>query len=227
MGGMKNIIILNCGPGLREVRNEFGTAIDWIQRGVDGSRFNFTSMDVFDGEMPNYNDGDAWIITGASESVYDDLDWIVELEQAIKRGIEVEKPILGICFGHQILAQAMGGKVERNSKGWELGSYPMVKIVNHHLFRNININDFFYNSHQDTVIDLPNGFIPLAHNEMGLQAFNYGKRVYGVQFHPEFTHNIMKKYVEVRQNMGANVIDLKVPLSKSSHLIINNFLKIV
>jgi len=224
---MKHIIILNCGPGLAEVRNEFGIAVEWIQRAVDGSKFKFTSMDVYDGAMPNYDDGDAWIITGASESVYDDLDWIVELELVIKQAIEVEKPILGICFGHQLLVQGMGGKVEKNSKGWDLGSYPMVEMVDHHLFNNINTNDYFYNSHQDIVADLPNGCISLAYNKMGNQAFRYGKRIYGVQFHPEFTHSIMKKYVEVRQGMGANVIDPMVPKSKSSHLIINNFLKIV
>ena len=224
---MKHIIILNCGPGLTGVRNEFGIAVEWIQRGVDVSKFKFTSMDVYDGTMPNYDDGDAWIITGASVSVYDDLDWIVELELAIKQAIEVEKPILGICFGHQLLVQGMGGKVEKNSKGWELGSYPMIEMADHHLFNNINTNDYFYNSHQDIVADLPNGCISLAHNKMGNQAFRYGKRIYGVQFHPEFTHSIMKKYVEVRQDMGANVINPMVPKSKSSHLIINNFLKIV
>tara|TARA_B110000438_G_scaffold300379_1_gene352632 strand:- start:1618 stop:2292 length:675 start_codon:yes stop_codon:yes gene_type:complete len=224
---MKHIIILNCGPGLTKVRNEFGIAVEWIQREVDGSKFKFTSMDVYDGAMPNYNNGDAWIITGASESVYDDLDWIVELEIAIKQAIEVEKPILGICFGHQLLVQGMGGKVERNSKGWELGSYQMLEMVDHHLFNNINTNDYFYNSHRDIVTDLPNGCIPLAYNKMGNQAFRYGERIYGVQFHPEFTHSIMKKYVEVRQSMGANVINPTVPKSKSSHLIINNFLKIV
>ena len=224
---MKHIVILNCGPGLSEVRNEFGIAVEWIQKEVDDSKFKFTSMDVYDGEMPNYDDGDAWIITGASESVYDDLDWIVELELAIKQAIEVEKPILGICFGHQLLVQGMGGKVERNSKGWDLGSYPMVEMVDHHLFNNINTNDYFYNSHQDIVADLPNGCISLAHNKMGNQAFRYGKRIYGVQFHPEFTHSIMKKYIEVRQSMGANVINSIVPKSKSSHLIINNFLNIV
>jgi len=224
---MKHIIILNCGPGLAEVRNEFGIAVEWIQRAVDGSKFKFTSMDVYDGAMPNYDDGDAWIITGASESVYDDLDWIVELELVIKQAIEVEKSILGICFGHQLLVQGMGGKVERNSKGWDLGSYPMVEMVDHHLFNNINTNDYFYNSHQDIVADLPNGCISLAHNKMGNQAFRYGKRIYGVQFHPEFTHSIMKKYIEVRQSMGANVINSIVPKSKSSHLIINNFLNIV
>ena len=224
---MKHIIILNCGPGLAEVRNEFGIAVEWIQRAVDGSKFKFTSMDVYDGAMPNYDDGDAWIITGASESVYDDLDWIVELELIIKQAIEVEKPILGICFGHQLLVQGMGGKVEKNSKGWDLGSYPMVEMVDHHLFNNINTNDYFYNSHQDIVADLPNGCISLAHNKMGNQAFRYGKRIYGVQFHPEFTHSIMKKYIQVRQSMGVNVINSIVPKSKSSHLIINNFLNIV
>ena len=144
---MKHILILSCDPGLTDVRNEYGHAIEWIQRGLDTSKFKFTSMDVYKGEIPNYDDCDAWIITGASVSVYDDLDWIVELEQAIKRAIDVEKPILGICFGHQLIAQTMYGKVDKNPRGWELGSYPMSNISEHLLFENISTNDFFYNSH--------------------------------------------------------------------------------
>ena len=227
MGSMKHIIILSCGPGLTDVRNEYGQDIEWIQRGIDPSKFQFTSMDVYRGEIPNYDNGDAWFIMGSSASVYDDLDWIVELEQAIKRAVHVEKPLLGICFGHQLIAQAMGGKVEKNSKGWELGSYPMSNIVEHPIFDNIGAGDYFYNSHQDVVTKLPNGFNSLAENEMGNQAFHYGKWIYGVQFHPEFTHNIMNKYVEVRRNMGATVNDPSIPESSASHLIIQNFLKIV
>jgi len=224
---MKHILILSCDPGLEDVRKEYGHAIDWIQRDIDSSKFKFTSMDVYRGEIPNYDCGDAWIITGASASVYDDLDWIVELEHAIKRAIDVEKPILGICFGHQLIAQAFGGKVNKNKHGWELGSYPMDEVAKHELFSGIEMTDYFYNSHQDVVTDLPNGFIELANNKMGNQAFHYGKCVHGVQFHPEFTHDIMNKYVEVRQNMGANVIDPSIPKSNASHLIIHNFLQII
>jgi len=224
---MKHILILSCGPGLADVRNDYGHDIEWIQRGVDSLEFKFSSMDAYKGEIPNYDDGDAWIISGSSASVYDDLDWIVELERTIKCALEVEKPLLGICFGHQLIAQTMGGKVNKNSKGWELGSYPMRNILEHPLFHNIDTADYFYNSHQDVVTELPDGFIALAENEMGNQAFHYGKWIYGVQFHPEFTHKIMNKYVEVRKAMGAWVNDPSVPKSSTSHLIIHNFLKIV
>jgi GMP synthase (glutamine-hydrolysing) len=224
---MKHILILSCGPGLVDIRNEYGHAIEWIQRGVDSSKFRFTSMDVYKGKIPNYTVADAWIITGSSASVYDDVDWIVELEESIKQAVEVEKPMLGICFGHQLIAQSMGGKVEKNIRGWELGSYPMSNISEHPLFENISNSDYFYNSHQDIVTELPNGSRSIADNEMGNQAFHFGKWIYGVQFHPEFTHNIMNKYVEVRQNMGASVNDPSVPESETSYLIIHNFLQIV
>ena len=78
---MKDILILSCGPGLDDVRNEYGHAIEWIQRGVNSSEIKFTSMDVYKGEIPNYDDGDAWIISGSSASVYDDFDWIVVLDK--------------------------------------------------------------------------------------------------------------------------------------------------
>lgn len=227
MGSMKHILILSCGPGLADVRKQYGHAITWIQRGVDSSAFKFTSMDVYKGEIPNYDNADAWIITGSSASVYEDLDWIIELERAVKCAVQIEKPILGICFGHQLIAQSMGGKVNKNSKGWELGSYPMINISDHPIFDNIDIEDYFYNSHQDIVTELPNGFVSLASNEMGNQAFHYGKWIYGVQFHPEFTHNIMSKYLAVRQKMGVRANDPSIPRSNTSHLIIHNFLKIV
>ena len=73
---MKHILILSCGAGLPDVRNKYGHAIEWIQRGVDSSEFKFTSMDVYKGKIPNYDDGDAWIITGSKYSVYDNIPWI-------------------------------------------------------------------------------------------------------------------------------------------------------
>ena len=74
---------------------------------------------------------------------------------------------------------------------------------------------------------MPNGSKSLAYNKMGNQAFQYGQWAYGVQFHPEFSFEIMKKYVEARIDMGADVVNPMVEKSKNSHLIINNFLKIV
>ena len=224
---MKDILIISCGPGLKAVRDDYGHAIEWIQSRVDKTKFNFSSIDAYRGELPSYTDGDAWIITGSSFSTYEDKEWIVEMEHCINKAVSVGKPILGICFGHQLIAQSLGGKVEKNPKVWDLGSYPMIKTIKHHLFNEINLDEYFYNSHQDVVTELPEGSKPLAYNQMGNQAFHIGKWIYGVQFHPEFSHDIIKKYVEVRKSMGADVINPIIQKSDSSYLIINNFLKIV
>jgi GMP synthase-like glutamine amidotransferase len=225
---LKHVIIISCEPGLDEVRNEFGHAIEWIKYASNNSNIRFTSVDAYKSEIPTFDEGDGWIITGSSASVYEDLEWIVELEEAIKRAHETEKPILGICFGHQLIAQALGGVVEKNPKGWELGSYPL-KIVDSKsvIFDKIIENDYYYNSHKDVVSKLPIGAYITAENEMGIQGYQIGKQTFGVQFHPEFSHDVINKYVEVRSKMGANVIDSVVRKSQTSHLILGNFFKIL
>ena len=225
---MKNVIIISCGPGLNEIKTEFGHAIEWIKCASNNSNVNFISVDAYKSEIPTFDEGDGWIITGSSASVYEDLEWIVELEEAIKRAYETEKPILGICFGHQLIAQALGGVVEKNSKGWELGAYPLEIVSSKSvIFDKIIENDYYYYSHQDVVTKLPMGAHITAVNEMGIQGFQIGKKTFGVQFHPEFSHDVIKKYVEVRSKMGANVIDSVVRESQTSYLILNNFLKIL
>ena len=74
------------------------------------------------------------------------------------------------------------------------------------------------------VSKLPVGAHVIAKNEMGIQGFQIGKQTFGVQFHPEFSHEVIKKYVYVRSKMGANVIDNVVRESQTSHLVIDNFL---
>ena len=117
---MKDILIISCGPGLEKVRNKFGHAIDWIQRDIDINKFNFIIKDVYKNDIPSYNIGDAWIITGSEFSVYDNLDWLNNFKIKLLEAINMKKPILGICFGHQLLADVLGGAVKKNNLGWEV-----------------------------------------------------------------------------------------------------------
>jgi len=81
-----------------------------------------SAFEVLNGEFPaSVTECDAWVLTGSPRSVYEDLPWISQLKDFLRRARAEGVPIVGICFGHQIMAEAFGGKVEKSSKGWGLG----------------------------------------------------------------------------------------------------------
>tara|TARA_X000001036_G_scaffold440129_1_gene494739 strand:+ start:3776 stop:4471 length:696 start_codon:yes stop_codon:yes gene_type:complete len=225
---MKEIIVISCGPGLDEVKEEYGHSYEWVQQVCLNSDIKFSQVNAYKGDFPNLSDGDGWIITGSAKSVYDDIEWIVELEMLIKKAFDIEKPLLGICFGHQLIAQALGGVVEKNNKGWELGS-SFISIndtgMKSPIFKDVLFNDSFYMSHQDVVVQLPAQAIELASNEKGNQSYSIGNYIYGVQFHPEFPYSVTKKYAKIRYDKGLITSNPEVVKSKTSHKIIINFIK--
>tara|TARA_B100000029_G_C17463755_1_gene919479 strand:+ start:319 stop:1008 length:690 start_codon:yes stop_codon:yes gene_type:complete len=227
---LKRVSILKCGPGIDEIRNVYGHASDWVAEIVSSYDNNININVINSYECIQPDNDDAWIITGSSSSCYEDKDWIVELEFQIKRGYEVNKPILGICFGHQIIAQSLGGKVIKNPMGWELGSNK-INITDYgkksEIFNSIPNNNDYYFSHQDTVLDLPRNAIELAYNEMGNQAYCIGEKIFGVQFHPEFSFDVMEAYIKRRISMGIFPKNPFISSSNSSYFVITNFLNIL
>ena len=95
------------------------------------------------------------------------------------------------------------------------------------IFNNISDKAIVYESHQDHVSILPENAIKLAYNEKCIQAFQLFETMYSVQFHPEFSWEIMKKYVEIRGSSGARIDNPSVPESTQSQLVLNNFINII
>lgn len=135
------------------------------------------------------------IVTGSASSVYDGNKWIRKSEDFLRRMADREIPIYGICFGHQLVAQAFGGRVERCPQGWELGTASISLNPagrNDPLFTGLPVEFSAQQTHGDVVTELPAGAISLAQNShWHIQAFKLGERIWGTQFHPEFTPGIM------------------------------------
>ena len=171
---MKNILIIDCGPSLKEVTTEFGSSPEWIMSCLDKEECNFTWVKPYDGDQIQKKHYDAWIITGSPRSVYDNESWMLDIEQELRLIKNSDILVLGICFGSQLIAKAFGGKVELNPYGWELGAYPIDLTDDGKkspLFFGFTKNEIVYESHQDCVTILPKGAIELAHNKKGNQSF--------------------------------------------------------
>lgn len=227
---MKYIIILDCGSSLLEVSRQFGCAPDWIMKLLQNKDCRFKWVKSYKRENVVHTEGDAWIITGSPRSVYDELDWMLDMEDKIRNAQHHNTPVLGICFGHQLIAKSFGGRVELNPNGWELGAYPIElteRGLKSRILSGFNNNSIVYQSHGDCVTVLPENAVELALNNKGNQAFTIHENMYGVQFHPEFSWDIIKKYVSVRSASGVIIDDPSVPESNQGKAALHNFIDLI
>ena len=158
----------------------------------------FSTVSVFRGaQLPEPKAYDAWLITGSPAGVYDKLGWIPPLMDFVRRTIGGGVPMLGICFGHQLMAQAMGGAVEKSEKGRGIGvhEYPLT-AAGKKFFSGAQKLDLIA-AHQDQVTKPPPGAELLASSDFCEYAgFMYGTAGLSLQGHPEFTAAFERDLIE-------------------------------
>jgi len=193
---MKPILILKTGELPRRVFENLGPYENAFLRVVGRERC--VVVDVRKEEIPE----GSWagvIITGSPASTYDGEIWITKSEEFLKRAADRSIPLYGVCFGHQLLAQTFGGKVEKCPRGWELGTVTLQQTEDatcNPLFATVPEEFSAQMSHGDVVTELPPGAVTLVQNDhWECQAFVIGDRIWGTQFHSEFTPQIVQDLI--------------------------------
>jgi len=196
------VVILKTGstyPGLKE---QFGDFEEWFVRGLS-PRLDITVINTVAGELPgDPTDWDGVVVTGSPAMVSDREPWSENAALWLTRVVDKAVPLLGVCYGHQLLAHALGGEVGYHPGGRESGTH-RVELLNSAkddpLFRGMPDSFRAQLTHKQTVLSLPQGAVLLGRNEFEPhQAFRVGKYAWGVQFHPEFTDAIMRAYLGVQ-----------------------------
>ena len=171
--------ILQTGHAPEQLLDTSGDYDVLFQRLLDGNGFSFATYNVVDMEFPDaISSCDGWLITGSKHGAYEDHAFIPPLEVFVRDAYAADIPMVGICFGHQIIAQALGGKVEKFAEGWAVGrqTYNWVGDT-------VALNAW----HQDQVTALPDEAEVIASNAFCENAaLVYGKRAFTTQPHPEF-----------------------------------------
>ena len=183
--------ILQTGQSPDVLRGEMGDYPDMFAHLLADKGLSFTTFHVEAMEFPkDVHDCDGWLITGSRHGSYEDHPFIRPLEDFIRRAYAARVPMVGICFRHQIIAQALGGRVERFEKGWAVGpqDYDFGGQI-------VRLNAW----HRDQVVEKPPEAEVVACNDFCENAaLIYGDRAFTVQAHPEFRDEFVKGLMETR-----------------------------
>ncbi|MBL4749891.1 MAG: type 1 glutamine amidotransferase [Amylibacter sp.] len=185
--------ILQTGMAPLEMVERHGEYPDMFKRFLGGHGFDFETYNVLVDEFPdNAKDADGWLITGSKHGAYEDHPWIAPLENLVRQVYAADIPLVGVCFGHQIIAQALGGTVVKFDGGWSVG-HTQYKMNGHDT--PVMLNAW----HQDQVVDLPKDARVIGSSDFcKYAALTYGDKVITVQPHPEFDDGFVKDLIKYR-----------------------------
>jgi len=198
---MKPFLIIKAGETLPHLFQRRGDFEDWIMAPLEKTHNTFSIVAAYKENLPSDpSDFSGIIITGSHAMVTDRETWSEQIAAWIPRVIKAGIPMLGICYGHQLLAHAMGGVVGSFPAGVEMGTIQITltdKAGQDPLFKGMPKSIKAHASHSQSVLQLPPGATRLAYGENEPHhAFVLGSCAWGVQFHPEFDADIMKAYVQ-------------------------------
>ncbi len=194
------LLIIKTGSTLASLSARRGDFEDWILSGLGIGREETRVVDVRQGEpLPEVGRVSAVVVTGSHNMVTERLDWSERTAEWLAGAVEYELPLLGICYGHQLLARALGGEVGDNPNGREYGTVdiqlqPAARLDP--LFGGLPAVFKAHVGHVQSVVGLPPGAVRLASSARERhQSFRLGACAWGVQFHPEFDASVSRAYL--------------------------------
>jgi len=199
--------ILETGQLPEELSGRHGDYPDMFKRLLRTAApdLEFAVYRITEGEMPQaVRECDGWLVTGSKHGVYDDLPWIEPLKTFLRQAYAAHVPVVGICFGHQILAEALGGKAEKSEKGWGLGVHRYRVERKPQWMTGIGGELRLLALHQDQVTRPPADAEVLAGSEFcpyGILA--YPGNAMSIQLHPEYMAPFYRELIDLRRRTGA------------------------
>lgn len=194
-------VIIKLGDTLPELAAQKGDFEDWILRGMGRTRSEVRIIDPTRGEaLPAPETMAGVVLTGSHAMVTDHAPWSERTAAWLRDSVASRVPLLGICYGHQLLAYALGGEVGPNPRGPEMGTVE-ARLTEagkvDPLLGDLGSTIHVHASHAQTVLRLPEGATLLATSAMDrAYAFALNDSVWGVQFHPEFDAEIGRAYIQ-------------------------------
>ena len=188
--------------GLREQYGSYGDMFEALLKPVDGS-LRFSRYQVTDCHYPQHiDDCDAYLITGSKSGIYDDEPWIQRLHDYVVALAGRRKKLIGVCFGHQLIAQALGGRAEKSGKGWGVGLSRSAVYGSKPWMEPAKETFTLITSHQDQVTALPPRAELIAGDEFCTYAsYQIGDHILTFQGHPEFTPAYARQRMEDRREI--------------------------
>ncbi|MGY4514693.1 glutamine amidotransferase [Lysobacter sp. HA18] len=201
---MPPVLILETGQPVASMRR-YGGFPHWIRTAAGLPRDAVVVVDVEHGEpLPARDDFAAVVITGSGAMVTERLDWSERTAAWLGDAAQAGLPLFGICYGHQLIAHALGGEVGWHPEGREMGTVEIERLPPSNddpLFARVPHHFAAQATHLQSVLKLPEGATLLAKSDHDpVHAYRWRDSVWGVQFHPEFSTTHMRGYVRARRD---------------------------
>ncbi len=195
-------LILQTGEPAPSLRR-YGSFSHWIRIAAGLGQDEVVVCRVLEGDALPRREGFAGVlISGSGAMVTERLDWSERSAAWLHDAAHAGMPLFGICYGHQLLAHALGGRVDWNPHGREIGTVQIdccASAAEDPLFASMRPSFLAHATHMQSVLGLPSGACCLARSKLDdCHGFRWGEQVWGVQFHPEFGTRLMHGYIAAR-----------------------------